>query len=750
MSEHLPTGRVVRMHFTCRAELPIGSSLRITGPTLWSPSATGLQATSTTPAAAISTASAATPTTAAAGAGAADASSFSTALASSVAAATAASHAIDESILAANCLSSMTTVELITTPETYPIWKTKTPVVIVLHKTKAQQIQHYYYRYFVMTPGATMEEYILTPTNNNNNNKGGDTAMADSDPSSAATPYSMPTPVLMWENPFLELQGQHPGGSNNNNKMHSALSTQSLQTGPSLYPAAGFSPGAAASGTTSSTPFKELANLPYRTLDIHVGTGTIMNTTDTTAEDGGTTTTAKDESEGSGTAGGASGGGNNPIVFVPLDNWNNVDDDTFRAYQIRESMERQQQQQQQLQSMQTNPSKILMKQISDVSDDFSMSDDNTTGTGTGGPQSKDKTAPPQQIYFICFHLPVVVVKVNGTTWKASWSESLLAQKEGSMIANTYRAHWVGTVTTHPPISSQQDMDEVRKLLHNMDCTPIFLPDHIRHAHYYGFCKQVLWPAFHNIDLLDLSTMKRVSDGKSSGAGDTATEGAAAGGGDAAAGSGGGGGGGGGTKASSTSVGSTSDWDQSRLNDWWNAYKTVNQEFATVVQNLVQDPDNTYLWIHDYHLSLLPRYLQMANPGEDEDSDSAIAFQQQQQQQYLQAQDSTPPSGTPTRTGRGGGGLSCRTVFFLHIPFPTSQIFRELECGQSILEGMLHADVVGFHAFDHARHFLNAAKRILGLNYESLVGGLIGVNFMGKTVLVSMSNVSIEPRMIDGK
>ena len=64
--------------------------------------------------------------------------------------------------------------------------------------------------------------------------------------------------------------------------------------------------------------------------------------------------------------------------------------------------------------------------------------------------------------------------------------------------------------------------------------------------------------------------------------------------------------------------------------------------------------------------------------------------------------------------------------------------------------MLHADVVGFHAFDHARHFLNASKRILELNNESIEGGLIGVHFLGRTVLVSMSNVSIEPKMVDGK
>ena len=76
--------------------------------------------------------------------------------------------------------------------------------------------------------------------------------------------------------------------------------------------------------------------------------------------------------------------------------------------------------------------------------------------------------------------------------------------------------------------------------------------------------------------------------------------------------------------------------------------------------------------YDYHLSLLPKLL----------SDLEV-------NQY--------------------GECVTSKVFFLHIPFPTSQIFRELECGESILEGVLHADVVGFHAFDHACHFLNTTK-----------------------------------------
>lgn len=237
----------------------------------------------------------------------------------------------------------------------------------------------------------------------------------------------------------------------------------------------------------------------------------------------------------------------------------------------------------------------------------------------------------------------------------------------------------------PPITREEDKAEVRRILAEMNCTPIFLNPSTRQAHYYGFCKQVLWPAFHNIDLLDLSV--------TSGGVSVATYDASSG-------------------RSGPGLGSqataSSEWDQSRLDHWWKAYQQVNQEFAKVTQDLVDRDGSTYLWIHDYHLSLLPKYL--SEPG-----------------RLTQA---------------------CRKVFFLHIPFPTSQIFRELECGEELLQGMLHADVVGFHAFDHARHFLNATKRIMGLNYESLMGGLIGVQFGGRTVLVSMSNVSIEPRMLD--
>jgi hypothetical protein len=558
----ISTGRVVRLYFMCRAELPIGSLLRVTGSSLWAPPALG---TPSDPMNAHHIAheeqSEAFPTTAVGGDTVEESLEFW--------------YRHPTSLYASS-------VEMVTTPETYPVWRTSKPVIVVLHPT-ASAIQHHYYRYLVVTPGAN---FITGP----NDGKGGDDDTMDIATGNEMT--SVPTPVMMWEQPFPDVAGP----------TQSSLSLGTVRSG-----------SVAVDQDSPANTLKHLAELPYRTLDINVETTQVVNYSSDVKE--------------------------------RMDTWNNPDDRTFQAYQIRQSM--------------NVSEKKRTQEASNGSSQSSLSSDVMDEEGRGGGQKK--------ILFICFHLPVVVVKVNGQ-WQATWSESLLARKEGSKIVAAYKAHWIGTVTPHPPITNEEDRQAVRKVLAELDCTPIFIKQSTRQAHYYGFCKQVLWPAFHNIDLLDLSI-----SGVSGGAGDAAT----------------------------------SDWDQSRLDHWWQAYQQVNREFATVVNSLVDSDSSTYLWIHDYHLSLLPRMLNKE----------------------------------PAK--------SCRKVFFLHIPFPTSQIFRELECGEEILQGMLHADVVGFHAFDHARHFLNAAKRILGLNYESLVGGLIGVNFANKTVLVSMSNVSIEPKMVDG-
>jgi trehalose 6-phosphate synthase/phosphatase len=589
-------GRVVRLHFKCRAELPIGSYLRVTGCTLWAP---GSSTQDPTDAHQIAKEEAS--------------QAFPVRDPDEEAAAkldvTDMVGGFDEEATGMPSTSTMyaSSVELVTTPEEYPIWRTRRPVVVVLHK-QTKQIQHHYYRYLVVNPGATTVTGALTMA---------ELAAAEEDEDrdgimdgalvSTSEENMGSTRVMMWEDPFQTLL-----------KSEREVSGISLNTTRSFITNDGV-------GVTKSS----LINLPYRTVDIDV-------------------TTAR------------------PILEedadVRVDVWNNRDDISYRPYLIRDAMNVENRKK-------ANMHKRVASGQSAMGGDVNM--DNVAG-GTVSDGSGGNTPIPitsSQIFFVCFHLPVVVVQNQETKeWRASWSESLMARTEGSRVLAAYQANWVGTVTTHPPITSEDDKAKVRAILAEMNCTPIFLEPAVRQAHYYGFCKQVLWPAFHNIDLLDLSTGGLVG----------------------------------------LSSHEASDWDQSRLDDWWTAYQDVNSNFANLVASMIKP--NDIIWVHDYHLSLLPMMMQSLELAKFNRSVT-------------------------------------RKVFFLHIPFPTSQIFRELECGEAILEGMLHADVVGFHAFDHARHFLNAAKRILGLNYESLVGGLIGVNFHGKTVLVTMSNVSIEPEQV---
>ncbi|RLN57900.1 hypothetical protein BBJ29_005376 [Phytophthora kernoviae] len=151
-----------------------------------------------------------------------------------------------------------------------------------------------------------------------------------------------------------------------------------------------------------------------------------------------------------------------------------------------------------------------------------------------------------------------------------------------------------------------------------------------------------------------------------------------------------------------------EWKEERNNgEWWDAYQTVNKLLATRVGELCGENDT--VWVHDYHLLLFPSYL--AN--------------------YCKVEFCKRP----------------KIVFFLHVPFPTSEVFRELSHGTQLLEGVLEADIVGFHSFDHARHFLNACKRFLGLTYQSRRGGNLGVDYRGRNVIITISHVGIETTLI---
>jgi len=101
---------------------------------------------------------------------------------------------------------------------------------------------------------------------------------------------------------------------------------------------------------------------------------------------------------------------------------------------------------------------------------------------------------------------------------------------------------------------------------------------------------------------------------------------------------------------------------------WEAYKKVNQLYAEKLTASMSEGD--ILWIHDFHLLLLPMMIRDLKPG--------VSI-----------------------------GL------FIHIPWPSYEVFRLLPWRTEILEGMLGADLIGFHTFGYVRHFLSSVRRLLG-------------------------------------
>src|SRR5207245_1447284 len=114
-----------------------------------------------------------------------------------------------------------------------------------------------------------------------------------------------------------------------------------------------------------------------------------------------------------------------------------------------------------------------------------------------------------------------------------------------------------------------------------------------------------------------------------------------------------------------------DWDSARHSaSEWDAYPAVNERFADEVVRGMKRGDS--IWIHDYPLFLLPRLIRTRVPD-------------------------------------------ARIGFFLHIPFPPYDVFRLLPWHREVLEGLLGADLIGFHTYDYARAVLGSVLRDLGLD-----------------------------------
>ncbi|MQM22479.1 hypothetical protein Taro_055531 [Colocasia esculenta] len=256
---------------------------------------------------------------------------------------------------------------------------------------------------------------------------------------------------------------------------------------------------------------------------------------------------------------------------------------------------------------------------------------------------QSSAAPRDRTIVVANQLPLRARRgPDGKGWSFSWDEDLLLlQLKDGAPADDMEFVYVGCLREEIPPAEQDEVAQV--LLESFRCVPAFLPPDLFSRYYHGFCKQQLWPLFHY--MLPLSP----------------------------------------------DLGGRFD------RSLWQAYVSVNKIFADKILEVI-NPDDDFVWVHDYHLMVLPTFLRK-------------------------------------RFNR------VKLGFFLHSPFPSSEIYRTLPVREDLLRALLNADLIGFHTFDYARHFLSCCGRMLGLSYESK-RGYIGLEYYGRTVSIKILPVGI--------
>jgi len=106
------------------------------------------------------------------------------------------------------------------------------------------------------------------------------------------------------------------------------------------------------------------------------------------------------------------------------------------------------------------------------------------------------------------------------------------------------------------------------------------------------------------------------------------------------------------------------------NDLWHAYCDVNQLFVKTLIDIKVETD--MIWVHNMYLMLAPLYIKRND-------------------------------------------INANIGFYLHAPFPSSDIYHTFQFRLEILKSLLCCDVIGFHIWEYARNFFAACEKLLKLD-----------------------------------
>lgn len=131
---------------------------------------------------------------------------------------------------------------------------------------------------------------------------------------------------------------------------------------------------------------------------------------------------------------------------------------------------------------------------------------------------------------------------------------------------------------------------------------------------------------------------------------------------------------------------------------WRQYVRVNEAFADTIAARWKPGDS--IWVHDYHLLLLPEMLRKRLP-------------------------------------------EAEIGFYMHAAFPSSEIFRCLAARRALLGGLLGADLIGFQTDEYCHHFLQTCSRLLSLEVSAE-----GIQYRNRFIRVKKFPIGIDPKSLD--
>ncbi len=213
----------------------------------------------------------------------------------------------------------------------------------------------------------------------------------------------------------------------------------------------------------------------------------------------------------------------------------------------------------------------------------------------------------ENLFVISNQLPVSIEKVE-KDFKITLKEEPVKSGLENFYAQ-YNTKWIGLTNIDHYRLSDNEKETLKEELREYNCIPVFGNWSVINDSVHGFSKETIWPLFHYF------TQNAVY-----------------------------------------------------VDKYWDAYIKVNRYYAEKILQHVNKGD--WIWIHDYHLLLLPGMIRNKRP------EISIGI-------------------------------------FNHIPFPSYEIFRLLPWRIEILEGILGADLIAFHTYSYVRHFLSCVRRLLG-------------------------------------